>query len=124
MNPFVVNIEEQTLNNEDFRRVLFTGPKSQLVLMSVAPADEIGSEIHKDIDQFIKIESGQGKAILDGMEYDISSGFAVLIPAGMEHNILNTSESEPIKIYTIYSPPEHKEGTVHHTRDEAMEEEE
>ncbi len=117
---YVVNIEKETLENENFRKVLYTSNYSQLVVMSIEPGDDIGTEVH-GLDQFIRIESGKGKAILNGQEYEIEDDWAVVIPAGVEHNIVNTGD-EPLKLYTIYSPPEHKEGTIHKTKADAKEE--
>jgi mannose-6-phosphate isomerase-like protein (cupin superfamily) len=116
---YVTNIESRTLANENYREVLFTGPEIQLVLMSIAPGDEIGLETHDDVDQFIRVEAGQGKAILDGWEHALEDGSAVVIPAGTKHNIVNVSTSEPLKLYSIYSPPEHPDGTVHRSKAEA-----
>ena len=120
---YVVNIEQETLNNSNFRRVLYTAKNSQLVLMSLKPKEEIGSEVHQ-LDQFIRIEKGQGKSVLNGQEYNISGGFAVVVPAGTEHNIINTSETEDMKLYTVYSPPNHKDGVVHDTKVQAESDEE
>ncbi|HET7204172.1 MAG TPA: cupin domain-containing protein [Steroidobacteraceae bacterium] len=119
MAGYVTNIESRTLENENYREVLVTGPAIQLVLMSIAPGDEIGLETHDDVDQFIRVEAGQGKAILDGREHALEDGSAVVIPAGTEHNIVNVSATEPLKLYSIYSPPEHPDGTVHRTKAEA-----
>ncbi len=110
---YVTDIEHATRANENFRKVLFTGPKSQLVLMSLKPGEDIGMETHPDIDQFLRVEAGTGKAILDGVEHDLKDGSAVVVPAGTKHNVINTSRSEPLKLYTIYTPPEHPDGTVH-----------
>ena len=120
-NPgFIVDIEQSTLDNSDYRRVLFTTYNSQLVLMSVAPGDEIGAETH-GLDQFIRVESGSGKAVLDNYEQDISNGSAVVVPAGIRHNIINTGDSD-LKLYTVYSPPNHEKGTVHKTKADEAEE--
>lgn len=119
MAGYVVNIEEKTLENENFRTVLFTGPQSQLVVMALQPGEDIGMEVHRDIDQFIRIEAGRGRAILNGEEHEIEDDWAVVIPAGTEHNIVNTGEGK-MKLYTVYSPAEHPENTVHKTREEAM----
>jgi mannose-6-phosphate isomerase-like protein (cupin superfamily) len=116
---YVTNIESRTLANENHREVLFTGPRIQLVLMSIAPGDEIGLETHDDVDQFIRVEAGRGMAILDGWEHALEDGSAVVIPAGTKHNIVNVSSSEPLKLYSIYSPPEHPDGTVHRNKAEA-----
>lgn len=121
MNGYVTNIEQATRDNDDYRRVLYTAKHSQLVLMSIAPGDEIGMETH-ELDQFIRIESGAGKAILDGVEHAIADGSAVVIPAGTKHNFVNTSPTEPMKLYTIYSPPEHEGTTVQATKADEVEE--
>ncbi|MGI5837291.1 MAG: cupin domain-containing protein [Chloroflexota bacterium] len=120
MAGYVVNIEKKALENSFFRQVLFTGPHSQLVVMSIVPGGDIGMETHDDVDQFIRVEAGSGMAILDGEVRDLVDGSAVVIPAGTEHNIVNSSKTEPLKLYTIYSPPEHPDGTVHKTKAEAM----
>jgi mannose-6-phosphate isomerase-like protein (cupin superfamily) len=120
MKGYVSNIEKETLENNDFRRVLYTGKHSQLVLMSLKPGEEIGEEVH-EVDQFLRIEAGSGKAILDGVEHEITDGSAILVPAGAKHNIVNTG-GEAMKLYSLYAPPEHKDGTVHHTKAEAVEE--
>jgi len=109
--PYVKNIDKDTLDNEDYRRVVWTGEHLQLVLMNVLPGQEIGEETHKGHDQFIRLESGSGKAIINDQEYEIGADFAVTIPAGSKHNIINTG-SEPMKLYSIYAPAEHPEGTV------------
>ncbi len=119
MAGYHTNIEKRSLENRNFREVLFTGPHSQLVVMALKVGEDIGMERHDDVDQFIRVEAGQGKAILDGKEYALSDGSAVVIPAGTEHNIVNTSSTEPLKLYTIYTPPEHPDGTVHKTKAEA-----
>ena len=119
MAGYVTNIEERTLANENFREVLFTSPGVQLVVMTLAPGEEIGLETHDDVDQFIRVEAGEGKAILDGAEHALEDGSAVVIPAGTEHNVLNVSRSEPLKLYSIYTPPEHPDRTVHRTKAEA-----
>lgn len=120
-HAFYDNIEHHTLQNNDFRRVLFTGKGSQLVLMCLQPKEEIGMETHPENDQFFRFESGTGKAIVDGREYAISDGMTVIVPMGTEHNIINLSETEPLKFYTIYSPSHHPHGTVHKTKAEADE---
>lgn len=120
MAGYVDNIEKKSLENKYFREVLFTGPHSQLVVMSIAPGDDIGMETHKDVDQFFRVEAGIGRAILNGKEHDLEDGSAVVIPAGMEHNIINRSKSEPLKVYTIYSPPNHPDGTIHKDKAEAL----
>ena len=124
MKGYVDNIEELTLGNDNFRKVLFTAPHSQLVLMTLQASEDIGMEVHNDVDQFFRVESGEGKVIMDGEEHEIKDGSAIVVPAGTEHNLLNTSEDKPLKLYTIYSPANHPEGTVHATRAEAMEAEE
>lgn len=112
----VTNIERDTLENEDYRRVLFTGPNLQLVLMTLQPGEEIGLETHDEHDQFIRIEAGEGVARLNDEEHELSDGITVVIPAGTRHNVVNTSNSEPLRLYTIYGPPEHADGTVHPTK--------
>ena len=119
MKGYITNIEEATKENENFRKVLYTAPNSQLVVMSLKPGEEIGEEVHK-LDQFIRIEKGQGKAILNGVEQEIKEDWAVVIPAGVQHNIVNTSDQEPMKLYTIYSPPEHRDGVIHATKEDAL----
>ncbi len=120
MSGYITNIERDTQANEDYRRVLFTGRHAQLVLMTLQPGDEIGREVHEGHDQFIRVEAGLGIAVLDGEEHAISEGVAVVIPAGIERNVLNTSAVTPLRLYTLYSPPEHPEGTVHRRKsDEA-----
>ncbi len=120
MAGYLTNIEKKSLENKYFREVLFTGPHSQLVVMSIAPGEDIGMETHEDVDQFIRVEAGKGKAILNGKESNLEDGSAVIIPAGTKHNIVNSSRSEPLKLYTIYSPPEHPHGTVHKNKAEAI----
>ncbi|HEX6176453.1 MAG TPA: cupin domain-containing protein, partial [Candidatus Binatia bacterium] len=107
MKGYVTNIEDDTMKNKDFRRVLYTGKNSQLVLMSLRPKEEIGLETHS-LDQFIRVEAGRGIAVLDGVEHQIADGTAVVIPAGTKHNVINHSEREELKLYTLYSPPEHR----------------
>jgi len=119
MKGFNSNIEKDTLENNNFRRVLYTGKHSQLVLMSLKPGEEIGSEVHADNDQFFRFEKGQGKCLIDGNESSISDGTAVVVPAGAEHNIINISETEDLKLYTIYSPAHHKDGVARGTKQEA-----
>lgn len=121
MAGYVVNIEERTLENNYFRQVLFTAPHSQLVVMTLQPGEDIGQETHDDGDQFIRVESGSGEAILDGEKSPLGDGSAVVIPAGVEHNIVNTSADEPLRLYTVYSPPEHPDGTVNKDKAEAEE---
>lgn len=117
---FKNNIEKLTLENNNFRKVLYTAAHCQLVLMSLKPKEDIGVEIHPDNDQFFRFEAGRGKAIIDGNEYDLADGDAVIVPAGAEHNIINVSETEELKMYTIYSPAHHKDGIVRLTKEEAM----
>ena len=119
MKGFVVNIEKTSLENENFRKVLYTAKNSQLVVMSLKPQEDIGEETHQ-LDQFIRCESGQGKAILDDVEHKISDGFVVVVPAGTKHNIINVSVDKPLKLYTLYSPPNHKDGTIHPTKADAL----
>jgi mannose-6-phosphate isomerase-like protein (cupin superfamily) len=118
---YVANIEQKTLENENFREVLFTARGLQLVVMSIAPGSEIGLETHDDVDQFIRVEAGQGKAVLGGQEHAVEDGSAVVIPAGTSHNIVNVSKTETLKLYSIYTPPEHPDGTVHKDKTEADE---
>ncbi|MDO8573722.1 MAG: cupin domain-containing protein [Candidatus Daviesbacteria bacterium] len=120
MAGYVTNIEEKTLQNEYFREVLFTGPHSQLVVMSLLPREEIGMEVHESVDQFLRIEGGEGKAILNGEETMLTDGSAIVVPAGTEHNIVNTSSDKKLKLYTIYSPSEHRDKTIHKTKQEAL----
>jgi|SRR5208337_454759 len=120
MAGYVTDIEGKTSNNRTFRTVLFTTSRSQLVVMNLRPKEDIGSEVHDDVDQFIRIEAGEGKAVLNGEEYPLKDGSAVVIPAGVEHNIINTSAKEDMRLYTIYTPPEHKDGTVHKTKADAL----
>jgi mannose-6-phosphate isomerase-like protein (cupin superfamily) len=123
MKGYVTNIEEDTLGNRDFRRVLYTAKNTQLVLMNIRPNEDIGEEIHS-LDQFIRVEAGHGVAILDGKEHRVSDGFALVIPAGTKHNVVNDSATEDLKLYSLYSPPEHRDGTIHHTKNDALEHEE
>ena len=113
------NIEKETRENTLFRKVLYTGKHSQLVLMSLAPEEEIGSEIHEESDQFFRFELGSGKVTIDNNEYLVEDGSAIVVPAGAEHNVINLSTTEPLKLYTIYAPPHHKDGTTHTTKYEA-----
>jgi len=117
MKGYVQNIESIAINNKEFRQVLYTAKNCQLVVMALKPKEEIGAEVHQ-LDQFFRVEEGTGEAFLDGVNKKISAGFAVLVPAGMKHNIINTG-SVPLKLYTIYSPPNHRDGVVHHTRADA-----
>ncbi|KKR09862.1 MAG: hypothetical protein UT37_C0009G0013 [Parcubacteria group bacterium GW2011_GWA2_39_18] len=119
MKGFCANIENETLGNQNFRKVLYTGKHSQLVLMSLKPLGEIGMEVHLDNDQFFRFEKGEGKCLIDGHEYVISDGVAIVVPAGAQHNIINTSATEELKLYTIYSPAHHQDGVVRATKEEA-----
>jgi len=124
LRGYVVVVEKETKKNTDFRRVLYTGKHSQLVLMSLEPGEEIGEETHEDVDQFFRFEKGEGKVIIDGIEHLVRDGYAVIVPAGARHNVVNTSKRAKLKLYTIYSPPEHQDGVVRHTKKEAMASEE
>ena len=117
MKGYVQDIESLAIKNVEFRRVVYTAKNSQLVLMALKPKEEIGMEVHK-LDQFFRVEEGSGDAVLDGVRTAIRAGFAVVIPAGTNHNIINTG-TVPMKLYTLYSPPNHRDGVVHHTRAEA-----
>ncbi|MBK5225067.1 MAG: cupin domain-containing protein [Thermoleophilia bacterium] len=119
MKGYKNNIEGLTLENNNFRKVLYSGPHSQLVLMSLRPKEEIGMEVHEGNDQFFRFEKGQGKVIIDGNDYEVRDGDAVVVPAGAEHNVINSSDSEDLKLYTIYSPAHHKDGIVRTTKEEA-----
>lgn len=120
MNGFAQNIEKLTLENNNFRKVLYTGSHSQLVVMSLNPGEEIGMEVHPNVDQFFRFEQGNAKIIIDGEETNVESEWAVIIPAGSQHNIINTG-SISLKLYTIYSPANHPDGTIHATKEEAEE---
>jgi len=113
---YVTNIERDTLANQDYRRVLFTGRNTQLVLMTLQPGEEIGLEVHDEHDQFLRIEAGAGTVVLNGEQHRLADGVAVVIPAGVEHNVVNTSSDQPLRLYTLYSPPEHPDGTVHRSK--------
>jgi mannose-6-phosphate isomerase-like protein (cupin superfamily) len=115
----VLDLERETIANQDFRRVIFTGHDLQLVLMTLAPGEELGSETHARHDQFIRVESGIGKVSLDDQDYPVTHGIAVVIPAGVEHNLVNTSNTQPLRFYTLYGPPEHPDGTVHASKADA-----
>jgi len=119
MKGFKDNIEKSTLENSFFRKVLYTGPHSQLVLMALQPNEEIGEEVHADNDQFFRFEKGQGKVIIDGNEHEVGDGVAVIVPAGSRHNVINTSATDMLKMYTIYSPAHHKDGVTHQTKAQA-----
>jgi mannose-6-phosphate isomerase-like protein (cupin superfamily) len=120
MNGYVTNIEKATLENENYRKVLYTAKNSQLVLMTIRPGDEIGEEVH-DLDQFIRLEAGKALVTLDGVEHSLEDDWAVVIPAGTKHNVVNVGD-QPVRLYSVYSPPEHKDGTVHATKADDKEE--
>ncbi len=121
MKGYIVNLEQETIENSLYRKVLFTSHYSQLVLMCLRPGEEIGEETH-GLDQFIRIEQGSGKVVLDGEGATIEGDYAIVIPAGTRHNIINTSESVNLKLYTVYSPPNHLDGTIHKTKADEKEE--
>ena len=121
---FVGNIENDTEKNSDFRQVLYTGKYSQLVLMSLKPGEEIGEETHDDVDQFFRFEKGEGMVVIDGAKHAVKGGFAAVVPSGAKHNVVNTSKKLDLRLYTIYSPPEHQDKVVRHTKAEAMAQEE
>jgi len=123
MKGYITDIEKATFANEDFRKVLYTTKLSQLVVMSLKPGEEIGEEVH-NVDQFLRVEVGVGKAILDGVEHEVSDGFSITVPAGAKHNVINTSPEVPLKLYTVYTPPNHKDGLVHKTKADAEADEE
>ncbi len=118
MKGYVDNIEKATLANADFRRVLYTGKNLQLVLMTLPPGCDIGEEVHEDRDQFFRVEEGAGVVRIDGVDHRVTDDFAVIVPAGARHNVINTG-GEPLRLYTIYGPPEHKDGVVHVTKEQA-----
>ena len=120
MAGYVGNIEELTLANDFFRQVLFTAPHSQLVVMSLQPSEDIGVETHGNVDQFFRVEEGEGKVVLNGEETLFKTGDAIVVPAGTEHNVINTSAENKLKLYTIYSPANHPDGIIHKTKAEAM----
>ncbi|MEK7495902.1 MAG: cupin domain-containing protein [Patescibacteria group bacterium] len=121
MNGYISNIEKETKDNNLYRKVIFTAHYSQLVLMSLKPSEEIGEEIH-GLDQFLRFEEGEGKVVLNGEEFPVSDGYAVVVPAGAKHNVINTSSDKLLKLYTIYSPPNHQDGTIHRTKSDEAEE--
>jgi len=122
MNGFVGNIENLTLKNEFFRKVLFTGTHAQLVVMCLQPGEEIGNEVHDTVDQFFRIEEGEARFVFgNGEEHDVSGSDAVIVPAGTYHNVINTSSTKPLRLYTLYSPPNHPDGTIHKNKAEAEE---
>ena len=117
---FVGNIEKETTANNDFRRVLYTGKFSQVVLMCLRPGEDIGSEVHDTVDQFFRFEAGEGLVVIDDVEHKVHDGMAVVVPSGAKHNVINTSKQNNLRLYTIYSPPEHIDGTVRHTKKQAL----
>lgn len=121
MKGYITNIEKESLENEFFRKVLYTAKNCQLVLMSLQPGEDIGEEVHQ-LDQFIRCEEGTAKAVLDGVEHELGAGFVIIVPAGARHNIINISAEKPLKLYTLYAPPNHKDGTLHRTKADADEE--
>lgn len=123
MKGYIGNIEEKTLENENYREVLFTGPQIQLVVMALEPGEEIGEEVHADHDQFIRFEAGEGEVLFDGEPTKVGDGDAVVIPAGTRHNVINTSLEAKLKLYTLYAPPEHEPGTVHPRKRDSVEDE-
>lgn len=123
MNGYVINIEQEAEKNNNFRKVLYTAPHCQLVVMSLKPREDIGEEVH-ELDQFLRVEEGEGKTVLNGVEHPISSGFAIVVPAGTLHNIINTSPDKEMKLYTVYAPANHRDGVVHATKEEAEKDEE
>lgn len=121
MKGFIIDIDQETRSNEDYRRVLYTAKHAQLVVMCIAPGDSIGEETHQSVDQFIRLEEGEAAITIGGDVYHIGADFAVVIPAGLKHNITNTGE-EDLKLYTLYSPPEHKDKTIHRAKKDEKEE--
>ena len=119
MSGYSINIEKKALAGDNFREVLYTTKRSQLVIMTLQPGEEIGMEHHEGHDQFIRVEQGEGVAILDGEKHVLEDGVAVVIPAGTEHNVINTSATSAMRLYTLYTPPEHPDGIVHATKAEA-----
>lgn len=120
MQGYIKNIGDEAIGNDNFRKVVYTAKYCQLVLMSLKPNEDIGEEVHDNVDQFFRFEQGEGKAVLDGVEHEIKAEFAVLVPAGTKHNIINTSDTNPLKLYTIYSPPNHQDGIIHATKADAI----
>lgn len=119
---FGIDIEKETKKNTDFRRVLYTGKFSQLVLMSLKPGEEIGEEVHDTVDQFFRFEEGEGVVIIDGVEHPVGDGTAIIVPSGARHNVINNSSKKNLRLYTIYSPPEHQDKVVRHTKADALKE--
>lgn len=122
MKGYIVNIKKETEDNNFYRKVIFTAHHSQLVLMNLKPGEEIGEEVHNTLDQFFRFEEGEGKVVLNGEEFSVSDGFAVVVPAGVNHNVINISKDKPLKLYTIYSPPNHQDGAIHQTKADQVEE--
>ncbi len=120
MKGFITNIEQDTLSNTNFRKVLYTGKHGQVVVMCLQPGEDIGMEVHTGLDQFFRVDKGQGKVIMDGEEFTFSDGFAFVVPDGTNHNIINTSTTDTLNLYTIYMPANHPDGTIHATKAEAM----
>jgi mannose-6-phosphate isomerase-like protein (cupin superfamily) len=120
MMGYVKNIGEEAIGNDNFRKVVYTAKHCQLVLMALKPKEDIGEEVHDNVDQFFRIEQGEGMAVLDGVEHELKAEFAVLVPAGTKHNIINTSDTDALKLYTIYSPPNHQKDIIHVTKADAM----
>lgn len=121
MNGYFANIERLTLENTFFRQVLFTGIHTQLVLMCLKVGEEIGMEVHPQVDQFFRFEKGEGIVVINDVKYQVKDGDVVIVPAGSKHNVINTSKTEDLKLYTLYSPPNHPDGTIHKTKEEAEE---
>ena len=121
---FAANLEEETRKNTDFRRVLYTGKFSQLVLMCLKPKEDIGEEVHNTVDQFFRFEEGEGVVVIDATRHAVKDGSGVIVPSGAKHNVINTSATKNLKLYTIYSPPEHMDKVVRKTKQEAIEKEE
>jgi mannose-6-phosphate isomerase-like protein (cupin superfamily) len=121
VNGYVGDIEKETLENSYFRKVIYTGKHAQLVVMSLKPGEDIGLEVHETVDQFFRIEKGTAKVVIDSEEQVVGADFAIIVPAGSEHNVVNVSKDEYLKLYTVYSPPNHPEGTIHKTKAEAEE---
>lgn len=121
MSGYSINLEQKTLEGNNFREVLYTTKRSQLVIMTLQPGEEIGMEHHTGHDQFIRVEAGEGVAILDGEKHALADGTAVVVPAGVEHNVINTSSTEPMRLYSLYTPPEHPDGIIHATKADADE---
>ncbi|OGM28906.1 cupin [Candidatus Woesebacteria bacterium RIFCSPHIGHO2_01_FULL_41_10] len=120
MKGYHANIEEVALDNNNFRKVLFTGKHTQLVVMCLKAGEDIGEEVHEHVDQFFRIESGKGEVYIDEEVFDVQAESVVIVPAGAKHNVVNTHDSDDLKLYTLYSPPNHPEGTIHETREEAV----